>query len=116
MTTTPAKTTQQEQWVLVHNSYVLPSARASLVRISGGDNAPRSVAVKNAMSNPANVLNVDAYPGSVEAFIEICHKIAATKGDRASLIDTVADISMITDAALASIHPAPAAKEAEVGT
>lgn len=69
--TETAKTTEQEHWVLVHDgceSDSSPISFAKLVFVNPGTTfLSHKLALSLAQENPANVLNVDAYLGVVEA-------------------------------------------------
>ena len=69
MSTDTPKTT--EQWVLAHlnksdNRYY-PSTRSASATVLVRSNNARATLLTDAARDPANVLNVEAYPGVVEA-------------------------------------------------
>lgn len=66
-----AKTTEQEQWVAVHRSgHVMDITGMRLVRILNTLGAG-SLGIRTSLKDPACVLNVSAYPGVVEALMDV---------------------------------------------
>lgn len=73
--TDTAMTTKQQQttWIVENDAMIWgPNTKFRLVNVPvAGDGSFTSANVKDALKDPANVLNVDAYPAVVEALIEM---------------------------------------------
>ena len=110
MTTTAKTTKQQEQWVLVHDSYILNIDRASLVRIPN-EAAPHSVLARDAADDPSNVLNVSAYPAVAKAAREAQERIGCKCEGEDELCSNCVAADDRLSAALFAVHPEPAPAE-----
>ena len=117
-TDTPKTTEQQEQWVLAvpapSGVYSAIGQSPNFVLVNTDDKSRDGI--KRAMSDPANVLNVDAYPGVVKA-LKRCKDVIAEFLCQCSNQEIDESFGGFSEArleaynALTAVHPAPAPAE-----